>query len=42
MAMIRYAIADDHKIFRQGLRVVLAGDHKLTCTGEAAGRLAAH
>jgi DNA-binding NarL/FixJ family response regulator len=35
MAIISYIIADDHKIFRQGLRMALADDHKLKCTGEA-------
>ena len=32
---VRYAIADDHNIFRKGLRLVLADDAKLHCTGEA-------
>src|SRR5690606_36055580 len=36
MAIISYMIADDHKIFRQGLKLALAGDHKLKCIGEAA------
>jgi DNA-binding NarL/FixJ family response regulator len=35
MAIIKYAIADDHKIFRQGLRYALADDHKLKFVGEA-------
>lgn len=35
MAIIKYAIADDHKIFRQGLRYALADDHKLKIIGEA-------
>jgi len=35
MALIKYAIADDHKIFRQGLRYALADDHKLKLVGEA-------
>jgi len=35
MAIIKYAIADDHKIFRQGLKYALADDHKLKLTGEA-------
>ena len=35
MAIIKYAIADDHKIFRQGLRYALADDHKLKLVGEA-------
>ncbi|PSK92154.1 response regulator transcription factor [Taibaiella chishuiensis] len=36
MAIIQYIIADDHKIFRQGLKMTLADDHKIKCTGEAA------
>lgn len=36
MAIIRYLIADDHKIFRQGLKMVLIDDHRLKCMGEAA------
>ena len=36
MAIIQYVIADDHKIFRQGLKMTLADDHKIKCTGEAA------
>lgn len=35
MAIITYLIADDHKIFRQGLRIALADDHQLKCAGEA-------
>ncbi len=35
MAVIRYVIVDDHKIFRKGLRLALADDHRLKCTGEA-------
>lgn len=35
MAIISYIIADDHKIFRQGLKISLIDDHKLKCTGEA-------
>ncbi len=35
MAIIKYAIADDHKIFRQGLRFALSDDHKLKLVGEA-------
>lgn len=35
MTLIKYAIADDHKIFRQGLRFALADDHKLKLVGEA-------
>lgn len=33
--MIHYAIADDHKIFRQGLRLVLNDEPDLHCAGEA-------
>lgn len=36
MAIIRYVIADDHKIFRKGLKLALSDDHKLKCIGEAA------
>lgn len=36
MAIIKYMIADDHKIFRQGVKLALANDHKLKCTGEGA------
>jgi DNA-binding NarL/FixJ family response regulator len=35
MAIIKYVIADDHLIFRQGLRYALADDHKLKFAGEA-------
>lgn len=35
MAIIKYIIADDHRIFRQGLRFALADDHKLKLIGEA-------
>jgi len=35
MATIKYAIADDHKIFRQGLRYALADDCTLKLVGEA-------
>lgn len=35
MAIIKYAIADDHKVFRQGLRYALADDHRLKLIGEA-------
>lgn len=35
MAIIKYLIADDHKIFRQGIRFALSGDHRLKCLGEA-------
>jgi DNA-binding NarL/FixJ family response regulator len=34
--MITYIIADDHKIFRQGLKLILADDQQLQCVGEAA------
>jgi len=36
MPTISYVIADDHKIFRQGLKVALTVDRNLKCTGEAA------
>ena len=36
MAIIKYIIADDHKIFRQGLRLALSDDHKLKLVAEAA------
>lgn len=39
MAIISYIIADDHKIFRQGLKMTLADDHKLKCAGEAGNGL---
>lgn len=35
MQPLRYAVADDHKIFRQGLRHALDGDDGLRCVGEA-------
>ncbi len=35
MALIKIIIADDHKIFRQGLRLALSTDHKIKCLGEA-------
>ncbi len=35
MAIIKFVIADDHTIFRQGLRYALADDHKLKFVGEA-------
>lgn len=35
MAVIKYIIADDHTIFRQGLRYALADDPRLKCAGEA-------
>ena len=35
MDTIRYAIADDHQLFRKGLRLVLADDSALNCVGEA-------
>ncbi len=34
MAIISYIIADDHKIFRQGLKISLIDDHRLKCIGE--------
>jgi len=33
--MIQYIIADDHKIFRQGLKMILSDDADLHCNGEA-------
>lgn len=39
MAIISYIIADDHKIFRQGLKISLVDDHKLKCVGEAGNGL---
>lgn len=39
MAIISYIIADDHKIFRQGLKMALMDDHKLKCIGEAGNGL---
>lgn len=35
MKPIKYAIADDHKIFRKGLRLILDDDNELECVGEA-------
>jgi len=35
MAIITYIIADDHKVFRQGLRYTLNSDSGLQCVGEA-------
>jgi DNA-binding NarL/FixJ family response regulator len=35
MSLIKYIIADDHRIFRQGLRYSLSDDHKLKFVGEA-------
>ena len=35
MATIQYIIADDHRIFRQGLRFSLSKDKTLLCIGEA-------
>lgn len=35
MAVIRYIITDDHKIFRQGLRLALADDRRLELVAEA-------
>jgi len=34
MAIISYIIADDHEVFRHGIRNVLNRDHKLKCLGE--------
>jgi DNA-binding NarL/FixJ family response regulator len=35
LPIIKYIIADDHKIFRKGLRLALADDTKLKLVGEA-------
>ncbi len=35
MSIVKFIIADDHKIFRQGLRYALLDDTKLKCVGEA-------
>ncbi|WP_276135175.1 response regulator transcription factor [Polluticoccus soli] len=35
MPAIKFAIADDHKIFRQGLRFALSNDKGIDCIGEA-------
>lgn len=35
MSTVRYIIADDHKIFREGLRLVLSDDSKLQFVAEA-------
>lgn len=35
MPTIKYAIADDHKIFRQGLKLALSSDEQLALVGEA-------
>jgi DNA-binding NarL/FixJ family response regulator len=35
MSIMKFVIADDHKIFRQGLRYALVDDHRLKCLGEA-------
>jgi DNA-binding NarL/FixJ family response regulator len=35
MDTINYAIADDHQLFRKGLRLVLGDDSGLNCIGEA-------
>lgn len=35
MSTIQFAIADDHNIFRKGLRLILADDPLLNCIGEA-------
>lgn len=39
MGIIKYVIADDHKIFRQGVRMALADDPLLHCVGEAGNGL---
>ena len=35
MSLIKYIIADDHKIFRQGLKYALSDDESLNLVGEA-------
>ena len=35
MSTVRYVIADDHKIFREGLRLVLGNDSNLQFVAEA-------
>lgn len=35
MAIVKYVIADDHVIFRQGIKYALNDDHKIECVGEA-------
>jgi DNA-binding NarL/FixJ family response regulator len=35
VSIINYAIADDHHIFRQGIRLVLKDEPRLNCIGEA-------
>jgi DNA-binding NarL/FixJ family response regulator len=39
MKQIRYIIADDHKIFREGLKMVLEDDEQIRLTGEVANGL---
>ncbi len=39
MDVLRYAVADDHAIFRQGLHHALGGDAGLRCVGEAGNGL---
>jgi len=39
MKQIRYIIADDHKIFREGLKMVLEDDEQIKLTGEASNGL---
>lgn len=39
MSLIKYIIADDHHIFRQGLRYSLSDDHTLKFVGEAGNGL---
>ncbi|MEZ5018386.1 MAG: response regulator transcription factor [Flavipsychrobacter sp.] len=39
MPTIKYAIADDHKIFRQGLKIALSDDTQLALAGEAGNGL---
>lgn len=39
MAIISFIIADDHRIFRQGLKAALTDDQELECIGEAGNGL---
>ncbi len=35
MSVIKYLVADDHKIFREGLKLALSDDPGISCVGEA-------
>lgn len=35
MSVIKYLVADDHKIFREGLKLALSDDPGIRCVGEA-------